>query len=110
MPSPGVSAARLRLYVLDGSWRKSRLLLHRNPWLQALPRLHLHSIPASAYTVRKAHAGHQLSTLEACGLALDQLEAAPGFKCALDGVLAGLVQDLAAQRFPEKQMRSALAN
>ncbi|MBB5204235.1 DTW domain-containing protein YfiP [Inhella inkyongensis] len=101
--APDVPAQRLRLYALDGSWRKSRLLLHRNPWLQALPRVHLETLPSSAYTVRKAHAGHQLSTLEACGLALDQLEAAPVFKPALDGVLAGLVQAL-SRRAPDSNL------
>ncbi len=65
---------RLRLFVLDGTWRKSRLLLHRNPWLAALPRVSLAAAAPSAYTVRKAHAAHQLSTLEACALALQQLE------------------------------------
>lgn len=65
---------RLRLYVLDGTWRKSRLLLHLNPWLAALPRVALQAPPASQYTVRKAHAAHQLSTLEACAAARQQLE------------------------------------
>ncbi len=65
---------RLRLYVLDGTWRKSRLLLHRNPWLAALPRVSLAAAVPSTYAVRKAHAAHQLSTLEACAAALQQLE------------------------------------
>ena len=50
-PSPGDEAPPvisvqpppegLRLIVLDGTWRKSRKLLHQNPWLAALPRLSL---------------------------------------------------------------------
>ena len=71
---PALAPEQLRLYVLDGSWRKSRLLLHRNPWLQTLPRISLTTVAPSAYTVRKAHAAHQLSTLEACAAALQQLE------------------------------------
>lgn len=91
----GLPPERLRLYVLDGTWRKSRLLLHRNPWLQALPRLSLQAATPSAYTVRKAHAAHQLSTLEACAAALQQLE---GLDSApLRQLQAGLVSAL--QRF-----------
>ncbi|MBH9578241.1 tRNA-uridine aminocarboxypropyltransferase [Inhella proteolytica] len=71
---PGTAPQHLRLYVLDGTWRKSRLLLHRHPWLAALPRVNLAAAAPSAYTVRKAHAAHQLSTLEACAAALQQLE------------------------------------
>ncbi|KGF82559.1 DTW domain containing protein [Massilia sp. JS1662] len=65
---------RLRLVVLDATWRKSRKMLHVNPELQKLPRLALHDVPASAYRIRKAHAPHQLSTLEAAALALAQME------------------------------------
>lgn len=66
--------ARLRLIVLDGTWRKSRKLLYQNPWLQRLPRLPLLDAPASTYRIRRAHAEHQLSTLEAVACALQQLE------------------------------------
>ena len=68
---------RLRLVVLDGTWRKSRKLLHLNPALQRLPRLALVAPPPSQYTIRKAHRPDQLSTLEATCLALAQLEQAP---------------------------------
>ncbi|WP_313079632.1 tRNA-uridine aminocarboxypropyltransferase [Pulveribacter sp.] len=66
--------ARLRLVVLDATWRKSRKMLWANPALQRLPRLALQGVPASRYAIRKAHAPHQLSTLEAVQLALQQLE------------------------------------
>ncbi len=65
---------QLRLVVLDGTWRKSRKMLYLNPLLQQLPRLALRGIPASRYTVRKAHLPNQLSTLEATCAALAQLE------------------------------------
>lgn len=83
---------RLRLVVLDGSWRKSRKMLWLNPALQALPRLALQQLPASRYAIRKAHAPHQLSTLEATQQALQQLE--PGnaviarLADAMDGFMA----------------------
>ncbi|RFB74290.1 DTW domain-containing protein [Herbaspirillum sp. 3R11] len=65
---------RLRLVILDATWRKSRKMLHLNPLLQALPRLPLIDPPASQYRIRKAHRADQLSTLEAACHALAQLE------------------------------------
>ncbi len=67
-------AARVLLVVLDGTWRKSRRMLHRSPLLQQLPRLSLEDVPASGYRIRKAHKPGQLSTLEATCAALAQLE------------------------------------
>jgi DTW domain-containing protein YfiP len=64
---------RVRLVVLDATWRKSRKMLYQNPALQALPRLALRDMPASGYRIRKAHAPDQLSTLEATTYALMQL-------------------------------------
>ena len=66
--------SRLRLVVLDGTWRKSRKMLYQSPPLQQLPRLALHNLPPSHYRVRKAHGPDQLSTLEAACHALCQLE------------------------------------
>jgi len=72
---PDLSAPeRLRLVILDATWRKSRKMLHLNPLLQALPRLPLIDPPASQYRIRKAHRMDQLSTLEAACHALAQLE------------------------------------
>lgn len=82
-PSPAPDATRLqdtanlRLVVLDGTWRKSRKMLHRSPLLQQLPRLSLDDVPISNYRIRKAHQLGQLSTLEATCAALVQLEGAP---------------------------------
>jgi len=79
-PSPVPDAKRLqdtanlRLVVLDGTWRKSRKMLHLSPLLQQLPRLSLDDVPASSYLIRKAHQPGQLSTLEATCAALAQLE------------------------------------
>ena len=81
IPAPPVLAprllrdpSRLRLIVLDGTWRKSRKMLYLNPLLQQLPRLSLQGLPASNYRIRKAHGPDQLSTLEATCAALMQLE------------------------------------
>lgn len=67
-------SVRHRLVVLDGTWRKSRKMLHLNPLLQQLPRFALHNPPASHYAIRKAHRPDQLSTYEASCHALMQLE------------------------------------
>ncbi|HCX82004.1 MAG: hypothetical protein A3E00_02570 [Curvibacter sp. RIFCSPHIGHO2_12_FULL_63_18] len=65
---------KVRLVVLDATWRKSRKMLHQSPALQRLPRLALDEVPESRYAIRKAHAPGQLSTLEATCAALAQLE------------------------------------
>ncbi len=76
-PMPALAPDRLRLVLLDATWRKSRKMLHLNPILQGLPRLALEDVPASAYRIRKAHAPHQLSSLEAAACALAQIEGDP---------------------------------
>ncbi|MFP5391627.1 MAG: tRNA-uridine aminocarboxypropyltransferase [Gammaproteobacteria bacterium] len=65
---------KLRLVVLDGTWRKSRKLLYVNPPLQVVPRFALAGMPPSHYRVRKAHHPDQLSTLEAACYALAQID------------------------------------
>ena len=93
---------RLRLVVLDATWRKSRKMLHLNPLLQALPRWALQQPPASRYTIRRAQQTHQLSTLEATVLALQQLEGAERERSyvplltAFDGFVAQLTPRVAA--------------
>ena len=77
--------AALRLVVLDGTWRKSRKMLHLNPALQRLPRLALSDVPPTHYLIRKAHMPDQLSTLEASCHALAQLDSnASGLRPLLD--------------------------
>ncbi|MCG2583178.1 tRNA-uridine aminocarboxypropyltransferase [Massilia sp. TS11] len=91
--------AALRLVLLDATWRKSRKLLHLNPPLAALPRMALASVPPSRYAIRKAHAPHQLSTLEAACLALADLEAAPArYLPLLDGFERFVARVLARMR------------
>ncbi|WP_049721583.1 tRNA-uridine aminocarboxypropyltransferase [Gilvimarinus polysaccharolyticus] len=65
------------LIVLDATWRKSRKMLHLNPWLNSLPRVTLNTIPTSRYRIRSAAKQDQLSTFEASCYALQQLEANP---------------------------------
>ncbi|MGV7210273.1 tRNA-uridine aminocarboxypropyltransferase [Oxalobacteraceae bacterium A2-2] len=88
---------RLRLVVLDGTWRKSRKMLHLNPQLAALPRLPLRAMPASHYLIRKAHLPDQLSTLEATAYALARLEGDEAKYRPLIAAFDGFVAQLAAQ-------------
>ncbi|MFC5462033.1 tRNA-uridine aminocarboxypropyltransferase [Massilia niabensis] len=89
-------AARLRLVVLDGTWRKSRKMLYLNPALQCLPRLALRDMPASGYRIRKAHAPDQLSTLEASAHALGQVEGDMARVVPLFDAFEGFVEQQAA--------------
>lgn len=83
---------RLRLVVLDGTWRKSLKMLHGNPLLLQLPRMALQDVGASHYLIRKAHRPDQLSTLEATCAALAQLQGGAGLLqpllAAFDGFVA----------------------
>ena len=91
LPSLAMPAApgKLRLVIVDATWRKSRKMLYCNPILQTLPRMTLRAMPPSHYRIRKAHAPDQLSTLEAAAYALMQLDADParwqGLLAAFDG-------------------------
>jgi DTW domain-containing protein YfiP len=85
-----------QLLLLDGTWRKSRKMLHLNPWLAELPRLAL-APQCSVYSIRKAQAPYQLSTFEAAVSALQILE-----PCApvapLEGVFTRFVDHIAQYR------------
>lgn len=104
LPAPPLPAewlaepGRLRLVVIDGTWRKSRKMLYLNPLLQQLPRLALHDLPASRYAIRRAHRPGQLSTLEASCCALAQLHPQQSF--------APLLQAMDALVQREQQWRS----
>lgn len=97
--------SKLRLIVLDGTWRKSRKMLCLNPALQQLPRLSLAPLQASRYLIRQAHRPGQLSTLEATCAALAQLESDTGkfepLLTAFDGFVA---QQSGHRRGPGQQV------
>lgn len=93
-PAPAMPAGpgKLRLVILDATWRKSRKMLYCNPVLQTLPRMALRAMAPSHYTIRKAHAPDQLSTLEAGVHAMMQMDEQPlrwqGLLDAFDGFVA----------------------
>jgi len=95
--------SRLRLIVLDGTWRKSRKMLYLSPPLQGLPRLPLQALTASSYRIRKAHRPDQLSTLEATCAALAQLEGNTDRYQALLTAFDGFV----ASQLADRQERAA---
>ena len=100
---------RLRLIVLDGTWRKSRKMLYLNPLLQRLPRLALSDTGGSNYRIRKAHKPDQLSTLEATCAALTQInggaEALQPLLAAFDGFVAQQMMYQAAACAPAGDRR-----
>lgn len=78
---PGRSACEQgpikHLVVIDATWRKSRKMLHLNPWLAALPRCRLATPAPGRYRIRSAARQDQLSTFEASCYALQQIEGDP---------------------------------
>lgn len=89
--------AKVRVVVLDATWRKSRKMLHQSPGLQSLPRLVLEEVPASLYAIRKAHQPGQLSTLEASCAALAQLQGNAAAYMPLLQAFQGFVAQQAAR-------------
>lgn len=87
------------LIVPDGTWRKARLLLYLNPWLQALPRLTLPEGLHSRYRLRKAPGPGALSTIEAISLCLGELEGRDysallrPFEALIEGQIAAMGED-----------------
>jgi DTW domain-containing protein YfiP len=88
---------KVRLVVIDGTWRKSRKILSKNQYLQGLPRLVLKDLPIGQYTIRKARKPHQLSTMEAASAALSQMEASTQKYAPLDSAFSSFNAMLTAQ-------------
>lgn len=84
--------------MLDGTWRKTRRLLHEHPALAALPRWPLPAPPAARYApIRRAPRPGQLSTLEAVCHALAALEGAPERYAPLLAAFEGWVAEEAGR-------------
>jgi len=98
-PLPLRDPAATRLLVLDGTWRKTRRLLHEHPALAALPRWPLPDAPATTpyAAIRRAPRPGQLSTLEAVCHALAALEGDPVRYTPLLAAFAGWVAEQAAR-------------
>ncbi|MBU2098853.1 MAG: DTW domain-containing protein [Gammaproteobacteria bacterium] len=66
------------LLFIDASWRRSRKILHTQPWIAQLPRYALNMDASSRYRIRQQPTPSSLSTLEAVVYTLQQLEPDPG--------------------------------
>ena len=73
------------LIFIDASWRRSRRIMHSQPWLQDLPAYELKPDTVSRYRIRKQPQSEALSTLEAIVSCLQILEKHPG---RFEGLLA----------------------
>ncbi len=62
------------IILLDGTWRNTRELLHRNVWLKNLATLNLVNVGESRYRIRQAKQKGALATIEAIALALVLLD------------------------------------
>lgn len=62
------------IILLDGTWRNTRELLHRNPCLRNIPTLSLENAGHSRYRIRQANLSGALATIEAVSLALKVLD------------------------------------
>lgn len=53
------------IIVLDGTWRNTREILHKNEWLHTLPTISLSHVSPSRYRIRKSSQENALATIEA---------------------------------------------
>lgn len=80
------------LVVIDGTWRKTRKILHQSPWLQSLPRISLKHGTNSRNYLRKSSVNCSLSTLEAVVETLEILEQSSGKYQSLIDALSEMIR------------------
>jgi DTW domain-containing protein len=94
-PEPDQAAALRGIdgaVLLDGSWSEVKALWWRNPWLLKLRRLVLAPRHPSHYRrVRREPRREALSTIEAAGLLLSELEGRPEIGLALTATLDRII-------------------
>ena len=67
------ATSKVRILIIDGTWKKSFKIIQLNPWLNDLPHIKITDI-RSNYTIRKSNKdSHALSTLEAAKACLNNL-------------------------------------
>ena len=64
-PTQQLEGLPKRLIILDGTWRKAKLLWHLNPWLHSFKTISLEGMPNSEYLIRSSTVPGGVSTLEA---------------------------------------------
>lgn len=81
---------KIKVLVLDGTWRKTYRLLQANPVLAALPRVSLSHHDESGYVIRKSKRQDSLSTIEAIYSLFAEADPASNYQSLLRS-LEGLV-------------------
>jgi DTW domain-containing protein YfiP len=81
---------KIKILVLDGTWRKTYRLLQMNPSLADLPRVGLSHSYQSSYVIRKSKREDSLSTLEAIYQFMVEYDSAGNYQNLLQG-FAGLM-------------------
>jgi DTW domain-containing protein len=85
--------------LLDGSWSEAKALWWRNPWLLKLRRLVLNPQRRSHYNrVRREPRREALSTIEAAGLLLADLEEQPEIEAAMIAALDRMIAETRPRR------------
>jgi len=75
LPLPDLQLSRFdSVILLDGTWRNTREILHKNEWLHTLPTIALKNVGASHYLIRKAAQKNTLATIEAVSKLLAVLD------------------------------------
>ncbi len=70
-----INAEHIRpLLFIDGTWRKTRRMLHESPLLSSLPKVSFTTASESIYRIRKVPHKHALSTVESIAHVLSVLE------------------------------------
>lgn len=72
--SPSLGKAYDSIILLDGTWRNTRELLHRNKWLKNLATLNLENAAKSRYRIRQTKQEGALATIEAVAYGLTLLD------------------------------------
>ncbi|MEE4245847.1 MAG: tRNA-uridine aminocarboxypropyltransferase [Kangiellaceae bacterium] len=68
---------KLELIVIDATWRKAKKIYAINPWLHALPSIHLNPAKSSNYQIRKSSLPYSLSTIECVKTCMSMIEGLP---------------------------------
>lgn len=98
------------LFLIDGTWRKSKRIFLTSKNLQLMPTFSLQPTESSQYRIRKAPTQESISTLEAAVMALSFVEpaldtqsAVEAFKKMIDLQIKKMGRDLFQTNYIDKQ-------
>jgi DTW domain-containing protein YfiP len=90
------------IIVLDGTWRKAKLIWYKNPWLHTLRSVVLTGLPKSEYLIRASSIQGGVSTLEAVMHSCNYLSCSNEFSILLNPFKAMIdwqVQKMGKEKF-----------